>query len=61
MLGQSGGVGVAELVQEPGRALDVGEEEGDGAVRKLGHRLNDAVRRRNSAFLESDVAFKLPL
>jgi hypothetical protein len=48
-------------VQEPGRSLDVGEEKGDGAARKLGHRLDDAVRRRNPAFLESDVAFKLPL
>ena len=48
-----------ELVQQPGRALDVREEEGDGAARKLGHRLDDALRRRNSAFLESGVAFKL--
>ena len=26
----------AELAQEPGRALDVGEEEGDGAGREIG-------------------------
>jgi glucokinase len=31
MLGQGGGVGVAELVQQPRRSLDVGEEEGDGS------------------------------
>ena len=27
----------AELVQQPRRALDVGEEEGDGAARQLAH------------------------
>jgi hypothetical protein len=30
-------VGVAELVQQPCGALDVGEEESDGAGGELGH------------------------
>ena len=61
MLGQSRRVAVAELVQQPGRSLDVREEEGDGAARKLGHRVDDAVPRRDSAFLESAAAVKLSL
>jgi hypothetical protein len=28
---------IAELVEQPGRALDVGEEECDGACREIGH------------------------
>ena len=36
MLRQRAGiVGVAELVEQPRRALDIGEEEGDGAGRKI--------------------------
>ena len=38
VLSENAGVGVAELVKEPRRALDVGEEEGDGAGRELTHR-----------------------
>ena len=34
MLGQSLGIGVSEIVQQPHRALDVGEEEGAGARRE---------------------------
>ena len=38
VLGQRFRVGLgAELVQEPRRALDVGEEEGDGAGREAAH------------------------
>jgi hypothetical protein len=37
MLGQRIRVGIAELVQQPRRALDVGKEEGDGAGRELAH------------------------
>ena len=29
---------VVELLQQPRRAFDIGEEEGDGTARKLGHR-----------------------
>ena len=39
MVGGDGRVrGVAELLQEPGRALDVGEREGDGSGGELCHR-----------------------
>jgi hypothetical protein len=38
VLGQRFGVGVAELVQQPRRALDVGEEKCDRAGRQLPHR-----------------------
>ena len=38
----------AELVEELRRALDVREEEGDGAARQLGHRLRAIVRRVTS-------------
>jgi hypothetical protein len=37
MLGQQIGVAVTELVQQPRRALDVGEEKGDSAGRKIAH------------------------
>jgi hypothetical protein len=37
VLGERLRVGVAELVHQPRRALDVGEEEGDGAGRELAH------------------------
>ena len=37
MISQSLRVAVPELVQQPRRSLDVGEKEGDGAARKLGH------------------------
>ena len=39
VLGQRVCVSVAELVQQPSRALDVGEEERDGAGRELAHLL----------------------
>jgi hypothetical protein len=35
----------AELVQEPGRALDVREQEGDGAGRELAHGRADCTAR----------------
>jgi hypothetical protein len=37
MLAERIGVGIAELVQKPSRALDVGEEKGDCAGGQLGH------------------------
>src|ERR671935_149954 len=37
VVGEDAGVGVAELVHELRRALDVGEEERDGSVRKVTH------------------------
>ena len=37
MARQSLRIGIAELLQQPRRPLDVGEEEGDGAGRQLGH------------------------
>ena len=42
MVGEDGRVFLAQLLQQPSRPLDVGEEEGDGAGRPLGrsaHRL----------------------
>src|SRR5829696_6778144 len=44
VLGEDIGVAVAELVQQPGVALDVGEEERDGARWKLRHRPSIAWR-----------------
>jgi len=44
VLGEDIGVAVAELVQQPGGALDVGEEERDGARWKLRHRPSIAWR-----------------
>ena len=42
MLGQGVRVGVSEVAQQPRRTLDVGEQEGDLAGRKLaGHRVSD--------------------
>jgi hypothetical protein len=38
MLAERVGVAVTELVQQLRRALDVGEEEGDGSAGKLAHR-----------------------
>ncbi len=37
MLGEELGVALDVLVQEPGRALDIGKEEGDGAGREFAH------------------------
>ncbi len=37
VVGEEVGVGGAELVQETSRALDVGEEERDGAGREITH------------------------
>jgi hypothetical protein len=45
MLGEHVGVVLAELVQEPGRTLDVGEEEGDRSRRKLEPPHDSSVRR----------------
>ena len=38
-------VSLAQLVQQPGRALDVGEQKRDGAGRKLGHRIESGCGR----------------
>jgi hypothetical protein len=43
MLGQHLCIRVAELVEQPRRALDVGEEEGDRPGRELTHNRNDAT------------------
>jgi hypothetical protein len=45
-------VPVAELVEQPCRPLDVGEEEGDSAGRKLGHGPPPERRRRGALRLE---------
>jgi hypothetical protein len=37
VLGESSRIAVAELGQQPGRTLDVGEQEGDGAGGKVAH------------------------
>jgi hypothetical protein len=37
VLGEHAAAAVAELLEQPRRALDVGEEERDGAPRPLGH------------------------
>jgi hypothetical protein len=37
VLGEHVGVPVSQLVEEPGRALDVGEEKGQPAVGQLTH------------------------
>jgi hypothetical protein len=42
VLSQEVGVVVAELVEQPRRALDVREQEGDGPGRELAHRLRIA-------------------
>ena len=45
VVGEERGVGVAELLQEPGRALDVGEQERDGAARQRdGHHQRPSSR-----------------
>ena len=46
VLGQCVGVGVAELVQQLRRALDVGEEKRDGAARKVAHPVKDRAAER---------------
>jgi hypothetical protein len=44
VLGQRVGIARAQLLEQPGRTLDIGEEEGDGAGRKLGHGPNDVPK-----------------
>ena len=46
VLGEHLGVLVAQFVQQARRALDVREQEGDGAGGELGHRLMMRRRRR---------------
>ena len=48
VLGQRLRVGVSELVQQLGRALDVGEEKGDGAGGELAHPSILAVNPRRA-------------
>jgi len=47
-LAQEGGVAVAEAAEQLGRALDVGEQEGDGAFRRVTFRLSSQDRSRGA-------------
>jgi hypothetical protein len=38
MLGNNGAVALAELFEQPRRALDISEKEGDRSARQVGHR-----------------------
>ena len=61
MLGHNFGVLLAEVVEELRRALDVGEEKGDGAAWKFGHfrkvttEISQAVTRFGRDTLQSIV------
>jgi hypothetical protein len=46
MLGQNVGIPVPQLVQQPRRAFDVREEEGDRSARQLAH---GGIIRQNGA------------
>ena len=48
VLFQQPGVGLPVLAQQPGRALDVSEEEGDGAGRQRAHVLIMPARSQRS-------------
>src|SRR5439155_26227056 len=55
VLRQRVGVGVAELVQQACRALDVGEEEGDGAGRELAHLSRAANASETASSMDSNL------
>ena len=55
VLGERVGVGVAELVQQACRALDVGEEEGDGAGRELAHLSRAANASETASSMDSNL------
>ena len=59
VLGQHGRIGIAQLVQQPGRAVDVGEEERDLACREGAHakRILRAKTTRNSRVYSYAVTF----